>query len=100
MAAISGNYTQPSANNFPRIRQPTVRICSLGLLVTKLTADRTANTLNTTIRDVYVPALSDVEFEGQRISPPMSLSWYVTLESSDLENTQCEKVPRWTGMAV
>lgn len=48
-------------------------------MVTELNANRTANTLNTTIRDVHVPALSDVEFEGQSIPPPMSLPWYAIL---------------------
>ncbi|KAF5343843.1 hypothetical protein D9756_011343 [Leucocoprinus leucothites] len=37
---------------------------------------QTANTLNATIRDVHVPALSNIEFEGQRIPPPMTLPWY------------------------
>lgn len=87
MAVISGNYTQSSANIFPRIRQSTVCIWSVDLLVTELTADRTANTLNTTIRDVHVPTLSDVEFEGQRISPPMSLSWYFALKLSGLAHS-------------
>ncbi|KXN81699.1 tRNA (cytosine(34)-C(5))-methyltransferase [Leucoagaricus sp. SymC.cos] len=37
---------------------------------------QTANTLNGTIRDVHVPGLSNVEFEGQRVSPPVQLPWY------------------------
>ncbi|KAF9444637.1 cytosine-5--methyltransferase, partial [Macrolepiota fuliginosa MF-IS2] len=36
----------------------------------------TANTLNSAIRDVHVPALSDIEFEGQKIPPPEKLPWY------------------------
>jgi multisite-specific tRNA:(cytosine-C5)-methyltransferase len=38
---------------------------------------RTANTLNATIRDVHVPGLSNVEFEGQQILPPVQLPWCV-----------------------
>ncbi|KAK7037524.1 tRNA (cytosine-5-)-methyltransferase ncl1 [Paramarasmius palmivorus] len=36
----------------------------------------TATSLNKTITDVHVPSLSDVEFENQRIPPPVQLSWY------------------------
>ncbi|KNZ76958.1 Putative tRNA (cytosine-5-)-methyltransferase C23C4.17 [Termitomyces sp. J132] len=35
-----------------------------------------ANTLNRTIQDVHVPALSDVIFEDQRIPPPVQIPWY------------------------
>ncbi|KAG6879841.1 hypothetical protein C0992_010799 [Termitomyces sp. T32_za158] len=35
-----------------------------------------ANTLNQTIKDVHVPALSDVTFEDQRIPPPVQIPWY------------------------
>lgn len=70
-----------------------MRICNVDLLVTELTADRTANTLNTTICDVHVPALSDVEFEGQKISPPMSLSWYVASKSSGLCTLSAKRYP-------
>ncbi|ESK92221.1 trna (cytosine-5-)-methyltransferase [Moniliophthora roreri MCA 2997] len=36
----------------------------------------TANSLNKTITDVHVPLLSDVEFESQRIRPPVQIPWY------------------------
>ncbi|KAL0577329.1 tRNA (cytosine-5-)-methyltransferase ncl1 [Marasmius crinis-equi] len=36
----------------------------------------TANSLNKAIIEVHVPMLSDVSFEGQRISPPVQLSWW------------------------
>ncbi|KDR72476.1 hypothetical protein GALMADRAFT_252559 [Galerina marginata CBS 339.88] len=35
-----------------------------------------ANTLNSTIKDIHVPALSDVVFEGQNIPPPVQIPWY------------------------
>ncbi|KAG6876664.1 hypothetical protein C0993_001409 [Termitomyces sp. T159_Od127] len=35
-----------------------------------------ANTLNQTIKDLHVPALSDVTFEDQRIPPPVQIPWY------------------------
>ncbi|KAF8067658.1 cytosine-5--methyltransferase [Lyophyllum atratum] len=35
-----------------------------------------ANTLNQTIKDVHVPALSDVIFEEQKIPPPVQIPWY------------------------
>jgi len=37
---------------------------------------RTANTLNSMIKDIHVPTLSDVIFEGQRIPPPVQIPWY------------------------
>jgi multisite-specific tRNA:(cytosine-C5)-methyltransferase len=37
--------------------------------------NRTATTLNAAIQEVHVPALSDIEFEGQRIPPPVQLPW-------------------------
>lgn len=37
---------------------------------------QTATTLNATIKDHHVPSLSDVTFEGQRISPPAQIPWY------------------------
>lgn len=50
-------------------------LISQGLLSESNQVDRTANTLNATIRDVHVPGLSDVEFEDQRIPPPVQLPW-------------------------
>ncbi|KAG6840999.1 hypothetical protein C0991_002779 [Blastosporella zonata] len=35
-----------------------------------------ANTLNQQIKDVHVPALSDVIFEEQKIPPPVQIPWY------------------------
>ncbi|KAG6873618.1 hypothetical protein C0995_013549 [Termitomyces sp. Mi166 len=35
-----------------------------------------ANTLNQAIKDVHVPALSDVIFEDQKLPPPVQISWY------------------------
>ncbi|KAF8156676.1 S-adenosyl-L-methionine-dependent methyltransferase [Crassisporium funariophilum] len=37
---------------------------------------QTANTLNATIKDVHVPSLSNVIFEGQQIPPPVQIPWY------------------------
>ncbi|CAA7268497.1 unnamed protein product [Cyclocybe aegerita] len=37
---------------------------------------QTANTLNNTIKNVHVPSLGDVEFEGQKIPPPVQIPWY------------------------
>lgn len=50
-------------------------IAASGSSLTLNMRNRTANTLNSTIRDVHVPALSNVEFEGQRIPPPVQLPW-------------------------
>jgi multisite-specific tRNA:(cytosine-C5)-methyltransferase len=36
---------------------------------------RTANILNTTIKNVHVPALSNVIFEDQLIPPPVQIPW-------------------------
>lgn len=41
-----------------------------------LTLHRIATTLNATIRDVHVPSLSNVVFEGQPIPPPVQIPWY------------------------
>ncbi|KAF9041355.1 S-adenosyl-L-methionine-dependent methyltransferase [Panaeolus papilionaceus] len=37
---------------------------------------QTANILNSTIKNVHVPTLSDITFEGQKIPPPVQLPWY------------------------
>ncbi|KAF9561390.1 cytosine-5--methyltransferase [Agrocybe pediades] len=37
---------------------------------------QTAQTLNSTIKDVHVPSLSNVVFEGQKIPPPVQIPWY------------------------
>ncbi|KAJ7221845.1 S-adenosyl-L-methionine-dependent methyltransferase [Mycena haematopus] len=39
-------------------------------------ARRTAQSLNATLRDTHVPTLSNVEFEGQSIPPPVQIPWY------------------------
>ncbi|KAF7335998.1 S-adenosyl-L-methionine-dependent methyltransferase [Mycena sanguinolenta] len=36
----------------------------------------TAQSLNATLRDTHVPTLSNVEFEGQSIPPPVQIPWY------------------------
>jgi multisite-specific tRNA:(cytosine-C5)-methyltransferase len=36
---------------------------------------RTANLLNTTIKNVHVPALSNAIFEDQLIPPPVQIPW-------------------------
>lgn len=36
---------------------------------------RTANSLNSTIKDIHVPILSDVTFEDQKIPPPVQIPW-------------------------
>ena len=41
----------------------------------QLFAFRTANILNTTIKDVHVPALSNAIFEDQLIPPPVQIPW-------------------------
>jgi hypothetical protein len=38
---------------------------------------RDAETINDIIKSTYVPAMQNVELEGQRIEPPKQLSWYV-----------------------
>ncbi|PPQ85011.1 hypothetical protein CVT25_010400 [Psilocybe cyanescens] len=35
-----------------------------------------ANSLNSIIKDIHVPSLSNVTFEGQRIPPPVQIPWY------------------------
>ncbi|PPR07386.1 hypothetical protein CVT26_013702 [Gymnopilus dilepis] len=37
---------------------------------------RIAKTLNSMIKELHVPSLSDVVFEGQKIPPPVQLPWY------------------------
>ncbi|KAF9459139.1 cytosine-5--methyltransferase [Collybia nuda] len=37
---------------------------------------QTANSLNSTIKDIHVPILSDVTFEDQKIPPPVQIPWY------------------------
>ncbi|EAU81513.1 tRNA (cytosine-5-)-methyltransferase [Coprinopsis cinerea okayama7 len=37
---------------------------------------QTAAVLNKTIEDVHVPSLSNAEFEGQKIPPPVQIPWY------------------------
>ena len=37
----------------------------------------TANDINEVIKTVHVPFLQDIEYEGQRISPPTQLPWFV-----------------------
>ena len=37
--------------------------------------NRTAQTLNATITDTYVPLLSDATFEGERVPPPARIAW-------------------------
>jgi len=36
---------------------------------------RIAKTLNSMIKELHVPSLSDVVFEGQKIPPPVQLPW-------------------------
>ncbi|GAA6056917.1 hypothetical protein JCM3770_001322 [Rhodotorula araucariae] len=43
----------------------------------RLTSSRpTAHALNEHIKQVYVPFLSDVEYEGAKLAPPKPISWY------------------------
>ena len=42
------------------------------------TCIRTANILNTTIKNVHVPALSNAIFEDQLIPPPVQIPWYLS----------------------
>ncbi|BGP43083.1 tRNA (cytosine-5-)-methyltransferase ncl1 [Rhodotorula kratochvilovae] len=43
----------------------------------RLTSSRsTAHALNDHIKKVYVPFLSDVEYEGAKLAPPKPISWY------------------------
>ncbi|KAF8634819.1 hypothetical protein AX17_004071 [Amanita inopinata Kibby_2008] len=37
---------------------------------------QTAQPLNTIIKELHVPSLSNIEFEGQRIAPPVQIPWY------------------------
>ncbi|THV05365.1 cytosine-5--methyltransferase [Dendrothele bispora CBS 962.96] len=37
---------------------------------------QTANSLNEMIKEIHVPALNDVEFENQKIPPPVQIPWY------------------------
>ncbi|KAJ6454578.1 cytosine-5--methyltransferase [Mycena sanguinolenta] len=37
---------------------------------------QTAQSLNATLRDTHVPTLSNVEFEGESIPPPVQIPWY------------------------
>ena len=44
--------------------------CSSSFLYTRI-----AQTLNSAIKDVHVPSLSNVVFEGQNIPPPVQIPW-------------------------
>jgi len=37
----------------------------------------TASDINEVIKTFHVPSLQDIEYEGQKISPPTQLPWYV-----------------------
>ncbi|XP_006463888.1 hypothetical protein AGABI2DRAFT_225841 [Agaricus bisporus var. bisporus H97] len=37
---------------------------------------QTATTLNAAIQEIHVPALSNIDFEEQRLPPPVQLPWY------------------------
>jgi hypothetical protein len=47
------------------------------LTISSLPSDyRVANTLNTMIKELHVPTLSNVVFEDQPIPPPVQIPWY------------------------
>ena len=58
---------------------PSHRIQSVSSAMSARAHNRDAETINDIIKSTYVPAMQDVELEGQRIEPPKQLSWYVQL---------------------
>lgn len=52
---------------------------SFALTFHKISLFRIANTLNSMIKDLHVPSLSNVVFEGQKIPPPVQIPWYSIL---------------------
>lgn len=64
-----------------------IRICCAGTWCDDVAIFRTANTLNATIKDVHVPSLSGVVFEGLEIPPPVQIPWYVVYWMKLLPNS-------------
>lgn len=59
-------------------RQCVYRIySSCNYFLTNLDLYRTAHTLNSAIKDTYVPTLSNAIFEGEPIPPPVQIPWYI-----------------------
>ena len=67
------------AENRAALDFPSHRIQSVSSVMSARAHNRDAETINDIIKSTYVPAMQDVELEGQRIEPPKQLSWYVQL---------------------
>ena len=65
------------AENRAALDFPSHRIQSVSNSLDAEANDRDAETINDIIKSTYVPAMQNVELEGQRIEPPKQLSWYV-----------------------
>lgn len=65
------------AKNRATLDFPSHRIQSVSNALDAEANARDAETINDIIKSTYVPAMQDVELEGQRIEPPKQLSWYV-----------------------
>lgn len=64
------------AKNRATLDFPSHRIQSVSNPLDAEANGRDAETINDIIKSTYVPAMQDVELEGQRIEPPKQLSWY------------------------
>jgi len=67
-----------------------------------ITYFRIANALNSMIKDIHVPTLSDVVFEGQKIPPPVQIPWYNLYDWPRCKHRSSIwlKVSRWSRVAV
>lgn len=61
---------------------------------------RTVHELNDIIRSTYVSQLSDVTFEGEKVSPPVQLTWSIYTVSRASCGLIPLQVPRRSGMAI
>ena len=72
------NFEGRLAHNFPCHRKSSVSGLESSQSPLTLIHDlSTANDINEVIKTVHIPSLQDIEYEGQKISPPTQLPWYV-----------------------
>ena len=72
------NFEGRLAHDFPSHRKSSVSGLESSQSPLTLIHDfSTANDINEVIKTVHVPSLQDIEYEGQKISPPTQLPWYV-----------------------
>lgn len=65
------------------------------MLHAKLRASRSARLLNDTIKEVHVPHLAGVVFEGEAVSPPRQIPWYVRAALSPCEGSSMKERCRY-----